>query len=283
MGRGTPWRWLLLLCWALTSLATGQNGLAPIPALNSPVTDLAGLLTADQAARLDADLRAFEARKGSQIAVLIVPTTRPESMEQYSIRVAEKWKLGRKKVDDGALLVVAKDDRTLRIEVGYGLEGALNDVTAKRIIEEVIVPRFKSNDFGGGIAAGIDSIAKVADGEPLPSVDRRGRGRGRGDDVPRQLLPMALIGALALGSVLRTVFGRTAGSVVTGGIVGGAAWLLAGSMAAAFAAATLAFALTLVGASRLAGLYLGHGGGHRGGGWGGGGGGFGGGGASGRW
>ncbi|WP_371868737.1 TPM domain-containing protein [Pseudoduganella ginsengisoli] len=274
------WRWLLLLYWALASIAAGHDGLAPIPPLNSPVTDVAGVLTAAQVARLDADLRAFEARKGSQIAVLIVPTTRPETIDQYAIRVAEQWKLGRRKIDDGAILVVAKDDRALRIEVGYGLEGVLNDATAKRIVEDVIVPRLKLNDFEGGIAAAIDSMTRIVEGEPLPAADAS---RGRyGEGAISQLLPMALIAALALGSVLRAIFGRITGAAVTGGIVGSAAWLLAGSISAAMLAAILAFTLTLVGASHLAGLYLGHGGGRRGG-WGGGGGGFGGGGASGRW
>ena len=132
------------------------------------MTDLTETLTPDQTAKLEQKLAAFEARKGSQIAVLIVPTTQPEAIEQYSIRVAEQWKLGRKGVDDGALLLVAKDDRALRIEVGYGLEGALPDAIAKRIIEDIIVPRFKTGDFYGGIDAGVDAMIKVVDGEPLP-------------------------------------------------------------------------------------------------------------------
>src|SRR5207344_3150798 len=130
--------------------------------------DQTGTLSVGDIASLDRTLRDFEARKGSQIAVLIVPTTQPEAIEQYSIRVAEQWKLGRKGVDDGALLLVAKDDRALRIEVGYGLEGALPDAIAKRIVEDIIVPRFKSGDFYGGIDAGVEGMIKVVDGEPLP-------------------------------------------------------------------------------------------------------------------
>ncbi|MYN08597.1 TPM domain-containing protein [Pseudoduganella aquatica] len=275
------WRWLLLLCWALAGCAAGQDGLVPIPPLNSPVTDVAGVLDATQIQRLEADLRAFEQRKGSQIAVLIVPTTRPEAIEQYAMRVAEQWKLGRNKIDDGAILVVAKNDRSLRIEVGYGLEGALNDATAKRIIDEIIVPRFRRNDFNGGIVAGVDKIISIADGESFPAYD--GDRRRDKDSPMRQLLPLVLIMAVALGAVSRAVFGRVAGSVVAGGVVGGAAWLLAGSAAAAMAAASLAFAVTLIGVSRMAGLYLGRDDGQRGARWGGGGGGFGGGGASGRW
>src|SRR5512140_439195 len=125
----------------------------PVPAR---VTDQTGTLTPDQVQGLERTLRAFEARKGSQIAVLIVPTTQPETIEQFGIRVADRWKLGRKGIDDAAILIVAKNDRTLRIEVGYGLEGALNDATSKRIISEVIVPRFTQGDLYGGIAAGVD-------------------------------------------------------------------------------------------------------------------------------
>src|SRR5213076_229246 len=128
-------------------------------------------LSSGDIASLTQTLKNLEARKGSQVAVLIVPTTAPETIEQYSIRVAEAWKIGRKRIDDGALLVVAKNDRRLRIEVGYGLEGALNDVTAKRIIDEVITPKFRSGDFAGGISAGVDRIVRLIDGEKLPAPE----------------------------------------------------------------------------------------------------------------
>ena len=139
-----------------------------VPPLKARVTDLTGTLSASEANQLEQKLAAFEAKKGSQIAVLIVPTTQPETIEQYSIRVAEAWKLGRKGIDDGALLVIAKQDRALRIEVGYGLEGVLPDAIAKRIIEETIVPRLRQGNFAGGIDAGIDKIMGVIQGEPLP-------------------------------------------------------------------------------------------------------------------
>ena len=142
-----------------------------MPPLTGRVVDQTGTLSGGDIASLQQTLGAFESRKGSQIAVLIVPTTAPESIEQYSLRVAEAWKIGRRKIDDGALLVVAKDDRRLRIEVGYGLEGALNDVTARRIIDEDITPRFKSGDFAGGIAAGVDRMIRVIDGEKLPAPE----------------------------------------------------------------------------------------------------------------
>ena len=159
---------LLLIALVLSTSSTVMAEVA-VPALAARVTDLTTTLDPAQRARLEQTLATFEARKGSQIVVLIVPTTAPETIEQFALRVAELWRIGRGKVDDGALLVVAKDDRTLRIEVGYGLEGALNDATSKRIISETIVPRFKQNDFSGGIAAGLEQMVKVVDGELLPT------------------------------------------------------------------------------------------------------------------
>ena len=158
------WLWLLLASFLL---GTAQAEVA-IPPLKQRVTDLTSTLDASQLQTLETKLAAFEKAKGSQIAVLVLPTTQPEVIEQFAIRVVEVWKLGRKGVDDGVLLLVAKDDRKLRIEVGYGLEGALNDATAKRIVAEVISPAFKQGDFYGGIDAGVTSIIKVIEGEPLP-------------------------------------------------------------------------------------------------------------------
>src|SRR5579859_8123992 len=146
----------LMLCWAFAAAAD-----VAVPPLSGRVVDQTGTLSAGDISSLTQTLRDLETRKGSQVAVLIVPTTAPETIEQYSIRVAEAWKIGRKKIDDGALLVVAKNDRKLRIEVGYGLEGALTDATASRIIDEIIVPKFRSGDFTGGIAAGIERIIAV--------------------------------------------------------------------------------------------------------------------------
>ncbi|TCO82035.1 uncharacterized protein EV699_106130 [Plasticicumulans lactativorans] len=139
-----------------------------VPALGARVTDLTGTLGSGQQAALEQTLAAFEQRRGSQIAVLIVPTTAPETIEQYGLRVAEQWKLGRKGVDDGALLLIAKDDHRLRIEAGYGLEGALNDAVCKRIVDEIVVPRLRQGDFHGGIAAGVERMIAVVDGEALP-------------------------------------------------------------------------------------------------------------------
>ncbi|KAK47011.1 membrane protein [Caballeronia jiangsuensis] len=260
------------------------NADVAIPALTSRVTDETATLTTDQRGMLEQRLQKFEANEGSQISVLIVPTTQPETIEQYSIRVVEQWKLGRQRVDDGALLIVAKNDRTLRIEVGYGLEGALNDATSRRIIDEVIVPRFRQGDYYGGITAGVDSMMKVINGEPLPAPDRTADGRsGRVGGY----LPILFVFTLAVGGVLRSVMGRLPGSLVTGGAVAGIAWVLSGTVLVAIVAGAIALVSTLVGGGM--GAYVGGRAiGGLGGGSGrspfrGGGGGFGGGGASGRW
>src|SRR6201746_666058 len=156
----------LLLCFSLPAIAD-----VAVPPLSGRVVDETGTLSSSDIAELTQTLKDLETRKGSQVAVLMVPTTAPETVEQYAIRVAEAWKIGRKKVDDGALLVVAKNDRKLRIEVGYGLEGALNDITAKRIIDEVITPRFRGGDFAGGISAGVERMIGVINGEKLPAPE----------------------------------------------------------------------------------------------------------------
>ncbi|MEX2198038.1 MAG: YgcG family protein [Burkholderiales bacterium] len=273
-------RALLILLLALPAWAQ-----VAVPQLTARVTDLTGTLTQAQTASLEQMLQSFEARKGSQIAVLMVPTTAPEAIEQYALRVAERWKIGRKNVDDGALLVVAKNDRALRIEVGYGLEGALNDATASRIIREAIAPRFREGDFYGGINAGVDRMLRVIDGEPLPApaspVPQVGGGIG-------QTLPLLLVVAMVVGGLLRRMLGRTVGSVAAGGAVGAVAWLLVGAASIAVLAGILAFIFTLVGGGAgrgvIGGFPGGFGrGGFGGGGFRGGGGSFGGGGASGRW
>jgi uncharacterized protein len=227
----------------------------------------------------------------------MVPTTAPETIEQYALRVAEQWKVGRKNVDDGAILLVAKDDRALRIEVGYGLEGALNDATANRIIREVITPRFREADFFGGITAGVDRMIRVIDGEPLPPPAPSGGARSSTgiEGGFFSLLPVLLILSLVVGGALRRVLGRFLGAVVAGGAVGAMAWLLAG-LGIAVLAGILAFLFTLISGSfgsgrryyggfpgGFGGGGFGRGGGLGGGGFRGGGGSFGGGGASGRW
>ena len=273
----------LLLAGALgvSALSAAQ---VPVPPLAGHVTDQTGTLTAEQTATLEQTLTAFEVRKGSQLAVLIVATTKPEEVEQFALRVAEKWKLGRKKVDDGAILVVAKDDRAVRIEVGYGLEGALNDLTSKRIISETILPRFKAQDFYGGITAGVGQMISVVDGEPLPEPSNAPT---RGIGNVQQYAPVLFILALAVGGVLRAALGKVPGSLVTGGVVAVIAWFVVGAVSMAVGAGVIALFVTLLGGGMggrgMGGLGGYYGGGRGGGGFSGGGGGFGGGGASGRW
>ncbi|AJG24633.1 TPM domain-containing protein [Cupriavidus basilensis] len=273
-------RGLLLALTAFASL--GAIADVAVPPLTARVTDMTGTLTREQQASLDQTLQAFEAKKGAQVAILIVPTTQPETIEQYSLRVVEQWKLGRKRVDDGALLIIAKDDRTLRIEVGYGLEGVLTDAASKRIISEDIVPRFKQRDFYGGVAAGVDRMLGVIGGEPLPPPKETAGDRG---DTVRQLMPILLVLTLVLGGVLRSMLGRFPGAVATGGAVGVVAWMLSGAIFAAIVAAAIALLFTLLGGGHMGLLGIGgRSGGRSGsGGFGGGGGGFGGGGASGKW
>ena len=257
-----------------------------VPSLTGRVVDRTATLTVEQKSSLEQTLQAFEARKGVQLAVLIVPTSAPETIEQYAMRVAEQWKLGRKKVDDGAILVVAKTDRALRIEVGYGLEGVLNDATSKRIISEVITPRFKQDDFNGGITAGVDRIIRVIDGEPLPPI--KGQPATSIADI-QQYVPVIFILALVIGGILRSMLGRFPGALVTGAGVAVMAWLFVGALSVALIAGVIALLFTLLGGGMggIVGRGIGsyQGGSGRGGlgGFSGGGGGFGGGGASGKW
>jgi uncharacterized protein len=197
---------LLLACFAAFAQVA-------VPQLRSPVTDLTQTLTAEQANALELRLREFEKRKGSQIAILLVPTTQPETIEEYAIRVAEAWQLGRRGVDDGVLLLVAKDDRAVRIEVGYGLEGALTDVIANRITDQVIVPHFRQGDFFGGLSAALDRIIAVIEGEPLPEPARR---EARSAQGLMSLLPLLFMFAIIAGGVLRSVFGTFGGAAVSG-------------------------------------------------------------------
>jgi uncharacterized protein len=287
----------LLLCWAVAAFAD-----VAVPPLTGRVVDQTGTLSSGDIDRLTQTLKNLELRKGSQVAVLIVPTTQPETIEQFSIRVADAWKVGRKKIDDGAILVVAKDDRRLRIEVGYGLEGALPDVTTKRIIDEIITPKFRSGDFAGGISAGVDRIIGVIDGEPLPAPPQRQQQQQSSDLtwLLNPLNPFTIIAILVLGGVMRGIFGRLFGSLTTGGLIGLVAWLVFGSLIVSALAGIVASVFTMFSDSittpappgRGGGGWVGGGGGAWSGGgssssdsgsFSGGGGSFGGGGASGSW
>ncbi len=275
---------LLSLMAAVVAPAYAQQGFVAVPQLTARVTDLTGTLTADQSSALEAKLAAFEQSKGSQVVVLIVPTTQPEVIEQYSIRVVEQWKLGRGKIDDGVLLLVALNDRKVRIEVGYGLEGALPDATANRIIQQDITPAFKRGDYYNGISTGVDRIMRVIEGEPLPEPEFSPPAAGIPGLV--HLLPFLFIFALVGGSIFRRLFGRVGGALATGGLVGFLTWLLISILGISLFAGIVAFIFAL-----LSGMGGGGGSGAGGNGWysrrhGSGwgyGGGFGGGGASGGW
>lgn len=252
-----------------------EGDVQAIPALSSRVTDLTATLTPEQRGTLESELLALEQRKGSQLAVLIVPTTQPEDIAQYAIRVFDQWKLGRKGIDDGALLLVAKDDRRVRIEVARGLEAAIPDAATARIIREYISPRFRTNDYYGGIHDAVGALTGLVDGESLPTP-------WSGNREPEGDIGSAILFGLFAGFWARTMFGR-ASAVPRAGLVGvaagGVGWLISGLI-------PLGIGLGVLGA--LFGLFGGGGGGFANrdgfGGWGGGGlggGGFGGG--SGGW
>src|SRR5262249_23931257 len=232
-----------LLGWLLVGGPASAQRVAPVPAFTAHAVDTTGTFRPDELAQLERNLAAFETRKGSQVAVLIVPTTEPEEIEQYSIRVVEQWKVGRKKVDDGVLLLVAKNDRALRIEVGYGLEGAIPDAIAKRIVADVITPRFRAGDFAGGVNAGVDALMKVIDGEPLPAPERDWHGsRQRAAPFQTVLLGSWLLAAF-IGATLRGRIGRLPSALAAGTGAGLFAWFLTSFLGAVLVASVMAFVL----------------------------------------
>lgn len=275
---------LLLVCCLLLLPLTSVAQTA-VPPLAARVTDQAGVLLPEQRAALESRLAALEQEKGSQVAILTVATTQPETLEQYGIRVAESWELGRKGVDDGLLILLATEDRAVRIEAGYGLEGVIPDAVAKRVIAEIMTPHFRQGDFHGGLDAAVTQLAALIAGEPLPPPSSKQKPTASIGDM----FPFLLFIALAVGGVLRAIFGRFLGGSISGGVVGGLVLLLGGGLMFALVLGILAFVLTLSGGMSGAGSIGGTRGGMGGGGFGGGGGfsggggGFGGGGASGRW
>jgi len=287
-----PLRILLVLLLLAPLTGFGEQ---PVPDLRMPVTDLTGTLSPADSQAIESRIRQIEAGHGSQIAVLIVDTTHPETIEQYAIRVAENWKLGREGVDDGVLLLVARQDHRIRIEVGYGLEGAIPDVTAKRIIEEYITPAFRRGEFGQGILAGVDLLGQRIEGEPLPPPQPRST---RNASAPLEgFLPIVFFFAIFFGPLVRSIFGRIPGAAIAGGLAGGGFWLASSALAASLITGLIVFVVVLLFSGGGRGSFPGAGGGYGGGfggswpgggsigggGWSGGGGGFGGGGASGSW
>ncbi|MBJ6978494.1 TPM domain-containing protein [Luteimonas sp. MC1895] len=279
----------LLLALLLACLAWAPahaQPLAAIPPLDSPVVDTTGTLEPARRAQLERQALDLQRSKGSQLQVLVVASTRPETIEQYAQRVFDAWRIGREGVDDAVLVLVARDDRRVRIQPGYGLEGAIPDITAGRIIQEYMAPKFRAGDYGGGLVDGTAVLVRLIEGEPLPEpiADHRGPAPAGGGNWLG-----ALFAAFVAATLVRGVFGRAPAALrglFTGGAAGGVAWLVSAALGLGGAAAVFGF---LYGLSRTSGgRYVRHGGwgGFGGGGWGGGGfggggGGFGGGGWSG--
>ena len=285
-----------LICgsWLVITPALAQ---LPVPPLSAHVMDTTSTLSADQIAPLEAKLAAFEQSKGTQIVFLLVSTTEPEDITSYANRVANTWKIGRKEIGDGLLLIVAKNDRKVRIEVAKTLEGAIPDLAAKRIIDQAITPRFKQGDFVGGLDSAADQLMARVTGEALPEPAAAAPGRGAGFDWTNLAL-LAFFAVPVMGAVARRLLGSKLGALTSGGIVGGIALLITSSVLVAGLAGVAALIYALFssfsfGQTLQGGFGSGRGGwsggsgrsgGFGGGGFGSGGGGdFGGGGASGDW
>lgn len=289
--RIVQWLWLALSLLTLPAwAAAGASNLVAIPALSSPVTDVTQTLSPQAQQSLAQKLNQFSQEKGSQIAILIVDSTQPEDIAQFGIRVAEAWKIGRDKQDDGVIIIVAKADRKMRIEVGYGLEGAIPDLVAKRIVSETMAPHFRQGDFEGGLNAAVDQLMALIAGEALSAPQKQYSSAGGLLDW----LPILMFVAIFTGMILRSLFGTYAGSALNGGALGVLVWILGGALLTVLLVFVAAFIFTLaMGGSRgggYGGYPTGYGGGYGGGGLGGrdifsggGGGDFGGGGASGDW
>lgn len=251
---------LLMALLSLIALLTANLCVAVelmyIPLLSARVVDITATLRAEDQAQLESRLWAFEKRnKGSQIAVLIVPTTKPETIEHYSRRVAEQWKAGRENIDDGAILVVAKNDQAARIEVGDGLEGALNEIVSKRIISEIILPRFQQGDFFAGISQGVERMMRAMEGELLPQAS------AAAPTTFKQWLLFSIALTFILGGCLRAIIGRLGGAIVTASVVGLIVWFLVGTALTAVLAAMASFVLALMIGAGLEGWYGGRSGG----------------------
>ncbi len=294
---------LLLAAGLLFSvLTTWAQDVLPVPALTARVMDSTGTLDAAQRQALEAKLAAFEQARGAQVVVLMVPTTAPEDIAAYAQRVGDSWKIGRKDVGDGLLLVVAKNDRKVRIETTKTLEGAIPDLAARQIIDRAITPRFRQGDFAGGLDAAIDQIIALIKGENLPVPDAQAGSPG-GKGFNWTDIAVFLFFAVPIGARLMSgIFGRKLGALVTGSAVGGLAWFFTSSLLIGGVATLIGAVFALIasvgslGSAGRGGRSSGWGGGGFGGGssggWGGGGGGgfssggggdFGGGGASGSW
>jgi uncharacterized protein len=268
--------WLLFLA---PGLAWSQD-LRPVPELRARVIDQTGTLSASQSSEIESTLAALEAAKGSQLVLLIVSSTAPEDIASYANRVANVWKIGRRDVGDGVLLIVAKDDRRVRIEVSKALEGAIPDLAAKRVIDEAITPAFRQGDFAGGLATGVGRLAGLIQGEALPAPPTGSRSGGEPDggaDV-LGLLVFAMFALPIASAIARSVFGRKLGALLTGGGAAALAYWMTASLVLALLAGVAGLVFALISAAKgLVGSAIRRGGGSfpSTGGWSGGGGGFG--------
>lgn len=272
-----------------------------VPPLRGHVNDLAGALPPERAASLEQELVRFEAETSHQIVLLTVPSLEGEPIESYAMRVAEAWKPGRKGIDDGILIVIAPSDRMARVEVGYGLEGAVPDAVANRILQETMFPRFREGRLSEGIEAGVSALMQATRHEAAGSVARpRAQPERRSEPDPISTLVLAVVLGSLAGAPLRRGHARPAGALIAGAVAGTLAWLMVASLAVSVLAGVLGVALGWFGPAAGAGLTRsrygygrggfgsggwggGFGGSAGGGGFSGGGGSFGGGGASGRW
>lgn len=243
------WRQCLAQCfvWLMVILG-GQllhaQELQTIPVLSGHVIDVAAALSAPQRQELDNKLIAFEAATGAQVVVLVVPTTAPEDIASYANRVGNSWKIGRKDIGDGLILLVAINDRKLRIEVAKTLEGAIPDLMAKRVIDQAITPHFKQGNFAAGIDAGLDGIMALIRGEALPAP--ASLGTGQSNEFEWMDLAVFLFFAVAIGGkVVRQLLGNKLGSLVMGAAAGGAVWFVTSSILLALVAAVVGLVFTL--------------------------------------
>ena len=278
------WAWLCAFSpWALTTVHA--QGVQPVPALTARVVDTTGTLDANARGQLEAKLAALEQKKGSQVVVLMVPTTAPEDIASYASRVANDWKIGRKNVGDGVLVIVAKNDRKLRIEVAKTLEGAIPDLMAKRIIDEAMVPKLRTGDYAGGLSDTVDRIAQLVEAESLPPAGGTGAGTGAetggvpgtvqgavkslfGDIGWMQALFFLIFFIPVINGISKAVFGNKLGSIIIGGAVGALAFVVTASAVIAVIAFVVALIFALV--AGLRGWQSGggsYGGGYSGGGW----------------
>ncbi len=263
---------LTCVCWSLLLIVTPVNAQLAVPALTGHVIDATNTLSAQQMQQMESRLTAFEHSAGAQIVLLLVPTTQPEDITSYANRVSNSWKIGRRDIGDGLLLLVAKNDHKVRIEVAKSLEGAIPDLAAKRIIDQSITPHFRQDDFAGGLDAAVVQIMARISGESLPVPAAAPRDVKSGFEWT-DLAIFAFFAVPIVGGVARKMLGTNLGAVATGGAIGAMAMVLTSSFVIAGLAALGALFFTLV--SSVAGSAIGSGWSWRHGGWGAGGAGFG--------